>query len=97
LPRSGVLDKSGTDRVEMHVPRDGPEIGLVFHQFGPVTALENVSAETMPASPSVRVCGKKSLHSFGKVRLGRLQDYVKVVRHDDECENPPRASDRRPS
>jgi hypothetical protein len=74
-----MLDQSSPDRVEMHVPRDSPEISLVFHQFRAVTALEYMPAESMAPSPNVGVCREEALHSPGEIWFGCLQDDVEVV------------------
>jgi len=97
FPCRGLLHHARANRVKMDVPCDRPEIGLVFDQFSPVTALEDMSVEAVSSRPSVGVSRKKALHSTCEVRLRRLQNHVEVVRHNHKRIHPPRTLDGRSS
>ena len=85
-----MLHKAGADGIEMHVPRDGPEVCLILNQLGPVSALEHVTAEVVPSCRGVGVRRQEALHASRQVGLGRLQHQVQMIGQDHEREDLPR-------
>jgi hypothetical protein len=70
FPCRGLFHHARANGVKMDVPCDRPEIGLVFDQFSPVTALEDMSVEAVSSRPSVGVSRKKALHSSARFGSG---------------------------
>ena len=81
----------------MHVPRHRPEVGLVFHEFDPITPLEDMAAEAMSSRPGVGIGGEERLHATSEIRLRRLEHHVEVVGQDHERVDSPTATPDRPT
>ncbi len=77
--RGRMLHESASHRVEVHVSGHRPEIGLIFHQFGSIAALENMPSKAVSPRPSIGITGQKRLHAASEVGLRSLEDDVQVV------------------
>ena len=75
-PGRGVVDQPGTNRIEVNVPRHGPEVTLIFHGLSPMEPLEHVPAKTPPSRLGVGVGREEPFHSPPQLGLGRLDDDV---------------------
>jgi hypothetical protein len=87
-----MLDPSASDGVEVHVSGHRPEVGLIFHQFGTIAALEDMPRKAMPARPTIGIGGEKRLHAAAEVGLRGLENNVQVVGHERESVNAPGAA-----
>src|SRR4051812_22689051 len=83
-PRRRMLHQSGSDRIEVHVSGYGPEVALIFDQFGTIAALKHMPGKAVAPRPNIGIAGQKRLHAASEVRLWSLEDDVQVVRHDGE-------------
>ena len=67
-PRRRMLHQSAPNRVEVHVSRHRPEVGLIFHQFGTIAALEHMPGKAVASRPAIGIAERNAC--MPRLRLG---------------------------
>ncbi len=88
-PLLGPLDQPGPDRVEVDVAADLEEVAFLFDQVALEAPLKQVPAATVAAVEVPGVAPVELLHAGREVRLGRFDEQVLVIAHQDEGVQPP--------
>ena len=76
-------------RIEHHIARQFPEVGLLLHKDRLVSTLKDVTYSFMGAIESLRIDTIELTHAFGKVRIRRFHENVVVVAHQTIGVNRP--------
>ena len=64
-----MLYQSASHRVEVHISRHRPEVGLIFHQLSTVAPLEHMPGKAMASRPAIGISREKRLHAPAEVGL----------------------------
>ncbi len=75
-------DDAGTNRVEVDVADEFPEVHLLFTEHGLVAVLENLAVPFVPLVESDDIARKESPHEVGDTRGAAPQKKMGVVGHE---------------
>ncbi len=83
-PLLGPVNQTGPDGIQMEVPYQFKQVGLLLTKEGLVATLEEMAALPVPPIECHRVASQKPLHEVRKPLLPSLDQEMKVVGHQDK-------------
>ena len=84
-----VGNDAGPQRIEMDVPQELLQVGLLLTDDGLVTVLEKVAAAPVPSVETGDIAGKEPRHECRQGNIACAQQHMRMVGH--QC---PRIADR---
>jgi hypothetical protein len=76
-----VTTKPRADRVEHDIPRELEEVRVALDENAPESTVEKMAFESVPPVEPLSVDTVEPLHTVRNVRTRRLDEKVKVIRH----------------
>ena len=78
-PIRRLSHQSGTHRVEMDVPQQDLEVGVLLTQVGPVSSFKQMSSPAVPQIELLRIACQNPLHDARQGDLTHLYQKMEVL------------------